>query len=215
MLENFCPSSLRTVLAVLALLCWTGCTQKIESEVPTAPLIGEAIDAPAPLPEVSAMPAQGLGLREAPTDPAERALLAAEAPAPVERPGFQPVTFGLLAGFEFEVDLDGRPTPNTKVPEEISALDGQTVAVSGFAIPIEFQGDSVSSLILVRNQLLCCFGEEPELNEWVFVNIEPPVPPANDIPVTLFGTLFASPDEENGQIISLYRMNAEGMEVMP
>jgi hypothetical protein len=88
------------------------------------------------------------------------------------------------------------------------------VAVSGFAMPIEFKGDKVRSLILVRNQLLCCFGEEPKLNEWMFVNIDPPVEAVMDVPVTLFGTLYASPDREENQVVSLYRMQADGMEKM-
>jgi hypothetical protein len=189
---------------------------------PSRELQGQAIDAPATsspeaLPGGAGTPgtAPPGGQRVAPTDPRERAALAVEAPQPVSRPGYTPVTFKQLSSFVYETDLQGRLTPDSDFPEEIARLDNSKVAVSGFAMPIEYKGDKVSSMILVRNQLLCCFGEEPRLNEWMFVNIDPPVEAVMDIPVTLFGTLYASPDKEEDQVVSLYRMQADRMESMP
>lgn len=153
-------------------------------------------------------------MKVAPTDPAERAKLAAEAPSPSEREGYKGITFSQLANFEFKVDEMGRALEGASLPEEIARLDGQQVALSGFLVPIEFDGERVSSLILVRNQLLCCYGEEPKLNEWVWVNIDPAVDAVTDVPVTIYGKMHASPDEEDGQVISLYRMAATEMQVM-
>lgn len=214
-----------SLLALAALGSLLGCQRSGTAPPPTdPPLQGEAIDAPAKTPSdiaASATPGvpkgQGLpgALREAPTDPAERAALAAEAPAPVARSGYSQVTFSQLAGFTYQTDMDGRLTPESSFPDEIAKLDNTKVALSGYLIPIEFQDDKVSSLILVRNQLLCCFGEEPQLNEWVFINADPPVEAVMDVPVTLFGTLYAGPDREGDQVISLYRMQAESLEAMP
>ncbi len=203
----------------LLLAAFAGCqSQPSPPQAASTPLRGPAIDAPAasptPLSNPSGDPSNPRALKVAPTDPAERAALAVEAPAPAVRDGFSSVTFSQLSDFVYQADMNGKLTPESTLPQEVSALDDTNVALSGFLVPIEFQGDKVSSLILVRNQLLCCFGEEPKLNEWVFVNADPPVDAVMEVPVTLYGKFYASPDREEGQIISLYRMQAEDMEAM-
>ena len=175
------------------------------AEQPVPQITGAPIDFPPP--ESPPEPQQ----KVAPTDPEARAALAAEAPKPAAKDGYQSVTFLELSDFPYATDEDGALLPDAVLPQEIADLDGQLVGVSGFLIPIDFQEDKVSSLILVRNQLLCCFGEEPQLNEWIFVNINPPVEPVTEKPITLYGKFYASPDEEAGQTISLYRMDATEM----
>lgn len=155
-----------------------------------------------------------VGQRIAPTDPTERAKLAVDAPQPKAKPGYSSVSFAELSDFIYQTDINGKLSPDSHLPQKIQELNEAPVAVSGFLMPIEFKGDKVSTLILVRNQLLCCFGEEPKLNEWIFVNIDPPVPATTDVPVTLYGTFYASPDIEEGQVISLYRMQASEMEAL-
>ncbi len=198
-------------LVALALL--SGCPSSPDPEPVSTPVAGAPIDA-APTQSPTPPKTGPNGLKVAPTDPAERAKLEVEAPQPSARDGYVGVTFSKLADFEFKVDDMGRALEGAKLPDEIAQLDGQKVALSGFLVPIEFDQERVSSLILVRNQLLCCYGEEPGLNEWVWVNIDPPVEAVTDVPVTLFGQFHASPDEEDGQVISLYRMGATAMEVM-
>lgn len=211
----------RSLIVGALLLALAGCQDKPVTPPPQAastPLRGQAIDAPVASPTAFAAstpdPSNPRALKVAPTDPAERAALAVEAPAPTAKDGFSPVTFSQLSDFVYQADMEGKLTPESSLPAEISQLDKTNVALSGFLVPIEFDGDKVSSLILVRNQLLCCFGEEPKLNEWVFVNADPPVDAVMEVPVTLFGKFYASPDREEGQIISLYRMEAQGMEAM-
>ena len=193
------------------LLSFSACKQE-SSPAPEVALQGAPLDAP--LTASPSPPVVGMGVKVAPTDPAERAKLAEEAPQPESRDGFVGVSFSELSDFSYETDLDGKLLETAKLPREIADLDEKQVAVSGYLVPIEFQDDKVSSLILVRNQLLCCYGEEPKLNEWIFVNVNPPVELVSDIPVTLFGKFYASPDEEEGQVISLYRMEATDMEAM-
>jgi hypothetical protein len=148
-----------------------------------------------------------------PSDPAERAKLAADVPAAEAREGYQSVSFQTLSGFDFPVDGQGQPLPWGELPPEIGALDKTAVALSGYMIPVEMDQGKVTTLLLVRNQLLCCFGQEPKINEWVFVLAQPPVEAVTDVPVTLFGVLDAHVDVEDNQVLSLYRMLAEDMEV--
>lgn len=159
-------------------------------------------------------PQQSSGLKQAPTDPAARAALAVDVPAPSGRQGYVAKSFTQLADFPYNTDEQGKLVDGSELPAEISELNGKDVAVSGYMVPIEFQDDKVSGLILVRNQLLCCYGEEPKLNEWVFVEANPPVDMVTDVPVTMFGKFEASPDIEEGMVISLYRMKATEMEKM-
>lgn len=207
------PSPQILLAALLFLTCLAGCQRSVPGPVAGPALQGQAIDAPATPKPPKQVVAPGIQ-QQAPTDPAARAAMAAEAPDPVVKDGFSPVTFATLSDFVYQTDMNGRLTPESSLPEEISKLDNTAVAVSGFVMPIEFKGDKVSSMILVRNQLLCCFGEEPSLNEWMFVNIDPPVEATMDVPVTLFGTLYASPDREGDQVLSLYRMQAQAMEAI-
>ena len=201
----------RVLLICLALVT-LGCSpeQAQTAQEPTPIPTGAPIDS-APTPTEQS---NGFGIKQAPTDPAARAALAAEAPRPKSREGYQSVTFSELSDFPFSTDENGVLLPDSKVPTEISELNGKKVALSGFLVPIEYVEDKVSGVILVRNQLLCCYGEEPQLNEWVLINVDPPVEPITDLPVTFFGDFEASPDMEQEQVISLYRMNANGMEIM-
>ena len=203
------------VIGVAGLLMYWNNPAQTSSPAPVSQIQGAPIDAPAPTPAVTSTPKPGgFGIKEAPTDPAARAALAAEAPTPKGKSGFTPVTFNELSSFPYKTDEDGKLLKSSVVPPEISKLDNSAVALSGFLVPIEFKEDKVSSLILVRNQLLCCYGEEPKLNEWVFVSVDPPVEAVTDVPVTLYGTFYATPDIEGEQVISLYRMQATEMERM-
>lgn len=207
-------SPLRSLFLATGLLAVLGCQPNAQPPAAAnqAPLKGQPIDAPASPSSSSALATASL--RQAPDDPAARASMVVEAPDPVARDGFLSVPFSTLSGFVYEADMEGHLTPESHLPDEIAKLDKTKVALSGFLVPIEFKADKVCSMILVRNQLLCCYGQDPKLNEWVFVNIDPPVESIMDVPVTLFGTLYASPDKEDDQVVSLYRMQAEAMEPM-
>jgi hypothetical protein len=51
---------------------------------------------------------------------------------------------------------------------------------------------------------LCCFGQEPKINEWAFVLAQPPVEGVTGVP---------DADVEDNQVLSLCRMLAEDVEV--
>ena len=198
------------VIAAISTLSLAGCAGDAPPEPTPLALQGAPIDSrPTP-----AAPQQARGLKVAPTDPEARAALSVDVPAPSEKDGYVSLSFTQLSDFSYETDENGKLLPGAVLPEEIAALDGQDVAVSGYVVPIEFREDKVSGLILVRNQLLCCYGEEPRLNEWVFVEVDPPVEMITEVPVTLFGKFEAAPDEEEGMVISLYRMKADRQEQM-
>lgn len=169
-------------------------------------------------PEATPAPLRGAPLSEppiggaptpqaAPTDPEQRALFAQDPAGGERRVGYSKVEFGLLAGFKAGVGVP--------LPSAVAALDGQAVTLTGSMVPVAFRDDKISAFVLVRNQLLCCYGQQPLVNEWVFVECAVPVKPLMEEPVQLFGRLTVEPDVRDDELICLYRMKAEDVQAMP
>ncbi len=135
-----------------------------------------------------------------------REQLEAPAPSPHQLEGYAPLTFDLLAGYDF----DGR-----SVPPRITEFHERQVAVSGFMVPLTTDLEGVVDFILVKNQLLCCYGQTPKMNEWIYVLMEGDsrTQARLDQPITVAGRLLVGADEKDGQLLSLYRMVAD--EVVP
>lgn len=135
---------------------------------------------------------------------------------------FQPVSFAYLSSFEYDV-----PDPFTlkgmkeeeisklseQIPDYIKRLDSKKIAVKGFMVPIDVEGEGVKSFILTYSQMMCCFGQMPWYNEWVYVEMTDGKPASfyNDTPITVSGTLDVGEEIEDGFVISLYRMKAENV----
>jgi hypothetical protein len=150
-----------------------------------------------------------------PATPAPAPAPAPPAPAAEERPkgleDYADVTFDTLGGYKYEVHekVEGVELPD-QIPASIKELRGKKVAVRGFMLPYKNDGEVVTEFILLRNQGLCCFGTVPRMNEWIFVKMAPGkgAPWAQDIPLTVFGTLDVGEVYEKSALMSLYRMEA-------
>lgn len=120
---------------------------------------------------------------------------------------FPPLTWAELGGFKF--------TPGkTPVPERVLAFKGRQVQLEGFMLPVDFSGRKVRTFILSRDQNACCFGIMPAFNEWLFVRMKPnkPTDVMMDRPVKVYGVLDVGEEVKNGQVTSLYRMSADGVQ---
>ena len=146
-----------------------------------------------------------------------------------DRPEYLRVEFDELASYDYDPyeamppDLGSGPgaaaeeyagpTPtevvkNAQIPQRIMALDKKKIIVQGFMVPIEFKRDSVRSFLLVRNQMMCCFGAMIGMNEWIMVQMdgEKRTTFVQDVPMTVFGELEVGEDIQNGMVMSLYRL---------
>jgi hypothetical protein len=125
--------------------------------------------------------------------------------------GYSAITFDTLQ----ELDVSAKDPRRWRIPPSLQALDGQKVAITGYMIPVAMSGDSVGAFALVRSQMFCCYGRTPQMNEWVYAQSDPPVPPVTDVPLAVRGTLKISPQVEGGRAICLYRLQVEDVEVAP
>lgn len=145
--------------------------------------------------------------------------LAAPAPEPEALPGHQPLTFGYLSSFPYEVNDDGTVAElpdgtKSRVPESFLQLDGSQVSLSGFMVPLALDGSEVTDFVLVKNQLLCCYGQAPRMNEWVFVTMQKPVTVNVDKPIAVSGTLSVGEDKVASQVLSIYRLQGHTVQEM-
>jgi hypothetical protein len=147
-----------------------------------------------------------------------RASLPVSLPAEDERPllpGYQAAGLDRLSAFRyFTPGLDEDGTVPRRVPKDIQALDQQKVAVRGFMVPAEFDGDDLRSFMLVKTRMVCCYGRIPRLNEWVMVLVPPGLRVAYtpDIPVRAYGRLSVGEVMEDGMSMGLYRLAADSVD---
>lgn len=103
-------------------------------------------------------------------------------------------------------------------PERISGLEGKEVAVVGYMIPLDWEGDNLTSFMLVRDFAGCCFGGQAQPDEWIEVIMDGDAAPYIPwVPVTVTGTFHieAIEDELSGIATGCFRMegNSVGEEV--
>ena len=65
-----------------------------------------------------------------------------------------------LGNFEYDADRGGN------IPADVLALNGATVRVTGFMIPID-QAENITSFALVPSLFACCFGQPPQVQHTV------------------------------------------------
>jgi len=129
------------------------------------------------------------------------------------------LTFTGLGGFTYE-----NPDPDMlakkadpyeglkdQVPEPIKKLDDKPVVLVGFMVPVEIdRRGQVKSFALTQDQMFCCYGVAPEMNQWVMVTMDEgqTAKYSNDLPIAVFGALDIGEEIEEGYVLSLFRMKA-------
>lgn len=134
-----------------------------------------------------------------------------------EKEGEGIVTFRLLSSFKYVEPDPGKPETAKKdqIPAKVQALDGTSVTMEGYMIPIDLDADTnrVKTFFLARNTLACCFGQLPEANEVVEVRFAEPVKFLPDILLRVEGTFEVGEEfDEYGYLMSIYRIAGEKLE---
>jgi len=136
-----------------------------------------------------------------------------------ERGRFEAISWELLSGFSYEFEMAGtleEASPEALaqrherlIPDQVRALDGRSVAVRGYVIPVTTTRGRVTRFILAaKNEIGCCFGDGLLMNQWILVE----APGGVDVelrpfmPATALGVLEVGEDVRKGTVMSLYRM---------
>jgi hypothetical protein len=220
-------------VGLLLLMAWVpSCTQTGENQAETpqvAALEGDPIDASMDLPQ--SPPRNSPFPPQTPTSSGKNAPLKMasagvdlKSASPVVENGVLPLSFAYLSSYEYDVpdpfamktmkDTDLKKLSD-QIPEYIKKLNTKKVALSGYMVPIDVVNEGVKSFILTYSQMMCCFGQMPWYNEWVFVEM-PEGKPAEyqlDVPITVSGQLEVGEEIEDGFVVSLYRMKGDKVAV--
>lgn len=140
---------------------------------------------------------------------------------PQPRTGYVPVSFEQLSSFRFfvtdrmlntkkEARFGGSDQILEQLPEEVRALDQKAVSLRGFMLPMKLDGRLTTEFLLLKNQGLCCYGKPPKITEWVTVRLNGKgVHPIMDEPITVCGTFHVGDVRENGDLLGIYRLDAD------
>jgi hypothetical protein len=107
-----------------------------------------------------------------------------------------------LGNFAYDAEKGGG------IPEDVAALSGSTIRISGYMIPID-ESDRISKFVLVPDLFACCFGQPPSLQHTVTVVC----PPGKAVgyypePINVTGTLKVEEKRDEGFVISLFEVTA-------
>lgn len=130
---------------------------------------------------------------------------------------YRAVTWKELASFAYAPSVTPRSKQKKVVhfPPAITNLQGAPLRLSGYMMPVDMDGESVTTFVLMRNQAMCCFGRIPAMNEWVMVRFPAgrSVAMNMDQPISVTGNFEVGEQIEEGAVISLYRMVADRVEI--
>lgn len=136
----------------------------------------------------------------------------APAAAPKEVDGHLQLEFARLSDFKIEAPAyDPAVKPERalaavekQIPEAIKQFDGRRTQLTGFMLPVKMEGQLVSQFLLLRDQMMCCYGVVPRMNDWIVVYAAKPVRFTPDVPVSFRGKLRVKAMEEQGFITGIY-----------
>jgi hypothetical protein len=124
------------------------------------------------------------------------------------------VDFAHLACFDFTPPEDPalqRTGERKRIPWEVVALDGQLVRIRGYMMPTrQTEEGRALECVIVRNTMVCCYGQTPASNEWVLVKVrEPGAVVLENVPLYFYGRLHVGEIYENGAFAGLYRLECD------
>ncbi|HMD60954.1 MAG TPA: DUF3299 domain-containing protein [Opitutaceae bacterium] len=140
--------------------------------------------------------------------------------APEVLGGYLKLGFDLLSGYKFiapEYDPLANPkapppTGEDQIPATVKSWNGKKAIVTGFMLPTKLENGSGKAIefLLMANQMACCYGTVPNMNDWVIVKIPKGVPITQDVPISFRGTFRVSATFESGYMTGIYALDAEG-----
>jgi hypothetical protein len=139
-------------------------------------------------------------------------------PAPEIANGYLKLGFDRLSSYKFiapEYDplaspKAAPPTGEEQIPPAVKGWSGRKAIVTGFMLPTKLDNGKAVEFLLMANQMACCYGTVPNMNDWVIVRIPKGVPITQDVPISFRGTFKVSATFESGYMTGIYQLDAEG-----
>jgi hypothetical protein len=133
--------------------------------------------------------------------------------------GYLKLGFDRLAAFKFEPPAydpvaDAKlppPTGEEQIPAEVKSWSGKKAMITGFMLPTKMENGKATEFLIMANQMACCFGTVPNMNDWVVVRMPQGVAVIQDVPISFYGTIKIGAMYENGYMTGIYEMDAERM----
>jgi hypothetical protein len=133
---------------------------------------------------------------------------------------FIETSFDKLAAFTFKAGSDAPVSSENaieasrqilaQIPASVKALNEKRIAIRGFMLPMKLEHGRVIEFLLLRNQMGCCYGIPPSMNEVIDVRTNGKgLPTLMDDPVTAYGTLHIVEVRENGYLTGIYKLDCE------
>ncbi|MSU70654.1 MAG: DUF3299 domain-containing protein [Opitutaceae bacterium] len=138
---------------------------------------------------------------------------------PEEIGGYLKLGFDRLASYKFippffDPAADPKITPPTgeeQIPAEVKNWSGKKAMVTGFMLPVKMENGLITEFLLVKDPMMCCYGQVPNMNEWVVVRMKAGVRPLMDLPISFYGQLKVGAMFENGYLTGIYLLEGEKM----
>lgn len=128
------------------------------------------------------------------------------------------VEWNTLSQNEWYAPLPNEPVnqeklEKNKIPDAVKALNGQKVSIAGFMLPVKVDDDNqVTQFAINGNQDLCYYGAPTEVDDWIVVQMKPgKKAPFSHRPITIYGTLEVGEEYQEGELVSVYRMEADAV----
>lgn len=103
------------------------------------------------------------------------------------------------------------PSGEEQIPDTVKGWNGKKAIVTGFMLPVKMESGLVTEFLLVKDPMMCCYGQVPNMNEWVVVKMAKGVRPLMDVPISFYGELKVGAMFENGYMTGIYQLNGEKM----
>ena len=137
---------------------------------------------------------------------------------------YQSLTFNMLTSYPFREPNwakmeDPAYIASLKLDEQISpriqAMNGKKVEVEGFMLPLDMSEGNLRTFMLLKDQMACCFGNMPRLNEWVYVRVpkKKKVSVHQDVLVTLLGTFSVGSKFEGEVLTGIYHLDLDELQM--
>jgi hypothetical protein len=216
-------------------------TPPVPATTVATPRAAAPADRPAPMPPTTASQADKPTLpdrapvKDAAADGAAKTESAGPDPSAAGAKSFVPkdlkkgeaivLTFEQLASFDYTAPPPPSSDPDTpqpdpaialeaarkQIPPEIWELEGKTVTVEGYMIPLEYVDDGVKAFLISRHAMGCCFGVTPRPHELIECDLGEgkTTPYVGYVPVSVTGVFHVSPPTgPQAMLTGIYRMDA-------